>query len=275
MTLKDAIRALHLAGIENAAHDARVIFCEIGGIPKSELVIGGEVEDTSPAAAAVMRRAERYPLEYLVGSVSFYRERYAVTEECLIPRDDTELLVEFAVKNLKVGDTFIDLCTGSGCVCLSVLNNTKNTTADAVDISEGALGIARKNAESLSLADRVRFHKMDVLEERLPGSYSAVLSNPPYVKESVYDSLSPEIKKEPKIAFVGGADGLTFYRKIIEDYRELLQPSGFFAFEIGYDEGASLVDIGKEYGFSTEIIRDLSGLDRVAVLRRTEKTQTP
>ena len=268
MTLTEAIGILREAGVENPALDARIIFAEIGGIPKSSLVLGGEVEDGSAAAKAVMRRAERYPLEYVIGSVSFYRERYEVTEDCLIPRDDTETLVDFAVKNLKDGAVFADLCTGSGCVCLSTLNNTKNTVADAVDISERALSVAKRNATRLGLDGRVRFHGMDVLNERLEGRYDAILSNPPYVKDSVYDTLSPEIKKEPKIAFVGGKDGLTFYEKIVEDYGNLLNEGGFFAFEIGYDEGCALREIGEKHGFSTEIIPDLSGNDRVAVLRR-------
>ena len=118
------------------------------------------------------------------------------------------------------------------------------------------------------VSDRCEFICRDVLSEAVPGEFFAVLSNPPYVSEEEYEGLAPEIYFEPKIAFVGGKDGLTFYEKIVEDYGNLLNEGGFFAFEIGYDEGCALREIGEKHGFSTEIIPDLSGNDRVAVLRR-------
>ena len=268
MTLKEAAAILSRAEIENPLYDARVIFSEIGGIPLSRLVLEGEVEDGSPTALAIERRALRIPLEYVIGSVDFYREKYLVGEGCLIPRDDTELLVDFAVKNIPHGASFVDLCTGSGCIALSVLNNTEATRAAAVDISPEAIAFARKNAERLGLLKRVELRLCDALSEPVTERCFAVLSNPPYVTESEYPTLSREIKHEPKIAFVGGENGLIFYRVITEKYKGIIDKEGFIAFEIGATQAAALREIAEKNEMSCEIVRDLSGNDRLAVLRR-------
>lgn len=271
MTLAAAVEILKKAGVENPLYDARQIFSKIGKIKMEQLVLGGEVENGSDAAIAIERRAQRIPLEYVIGSVDFYKESYTVAEGCLIPRDDTECLVDFAVKNIPEGAEFLDLCTGSGCIALSVLNNTKNTTATAVDISAAALDIARKNAENLHLCNRVRFIEADALEAPITNGCFALLSNPPYVTDSEYDSLSPEIHNEPKIAFVGGVDGLDFYKKIISLYKERIADEGFIAFEIGSEQGKALKNIAAENLMSCEILTDLSGLDRVAVIKKAHK----
>lgn len=268
MTLAQAVEILKNAGVENPLYDARQIFNKIGKIPMERLVLGGEVEDGGEAALAIKKRAERIPLEYVIGYTDFYKESYAVTQDCLIPRDDTECLVDFAVKNIPDGADFIDLCTGSGCVALSVLNNTKNTSAYAIDISEAALLVAKGNAERLGLSDRVRFVLADVLEAPPAERCFALLSNPPYVTEAEYPALSPEIHKEPRIAFVGGDDGLEFYKKITAFYRDLIADEGFIAFEIGYAMGKALTSIAQDNRMTCEILTDLSGCDRVAVLRK-------
>lgn len=268
MTLSEAISILSKAGVDNPTYDARQIFSRLGGIPLSTLVLGGEVADNSRAALAVKQRAERIPLEYVLGSADFYRESYVVRQGCLIPRDDTEILVDYAVGKLSRGALFVDLCTGSGCVALSVLNNTENTTALAVDISGDALEIARENAERLGLSDRVTFVKSDVMGEPVVKECYAVLSNPPYVAECDYEGLSEEIKSEPRIAFVGGSDGLDFYKVITEKYRNVIDDSGFIAFEIGYNQADGIADIANKNRMSCEILRDLSGHCRVAVLKK-------
>ena len=268
MTLARAVEILKNAGIENPLYDARQIFSEIGNIPMEHLVIGGEVEDSSEAALAIAKRAERVPLEYLIGYTDFYKEQYVVGEGCLIPRDDTECLVDFAVKNIPAGAMFIDLCTGSGCVALSVLNNTVGTRVVAVDISDSALNIARKNADRLKLSERISLIEADVLRAPVSECCFALLSNPPYVTESEYPKLSPEIHNEPKIAFVGGVDGLEFYKRITALYRDLIDDYGFIAYEIGYEQKEALKKIAKNNRMSCEILTDLSGRDRVAVLRK-------
>lgn len=268
MTLARAVEILKSAGVDSPLYDARQIFHKIGGIPMERLVLGGEVEDGSPAYAALMKRAERIPLEYIIGYADFYKESYFVSEDCLIPRNDTEILVDYAVKNIPDGASLVDLCTGSGCVALSVLNNTKKTTAIAVDISEAALGIARKNSDALHLLDRIEIMRADALEKAVCDACYALLSNPPYVTEDEYPTLSREIHNEPKIAFVGGRDGLDFYKRITELYRDVIDDCGFIAFEIGYKQAEGLRKIAERHRMTCEILTDLSGNDRVAVLRK-------
>lgn len=268
MTLKEAINLLSSAGVPDAAHDARAIFSHFGGFADYQLVSREISSDNPDLADALERRAKREPLQYIIGECDFYRERYFVSPGCLIPRSDTEVLVDFAVKNLPSGARFLDLCTGSGCVGLSVLNNTENTSATLVDISGAALDIARKNAERLGLASRANFLLADVLGEPICDEVYAVLSNPPYVTDSEYEALEKEIYFEPKSAFVGGADGGDFYRAITEKYRDRLAVGGFIAYEIGYAQAELLSEIAEANRMTCEIIHDLSGNARVAVLRR-------
>ncbi len=268
MKLGEAIAILSEAGIENARHDARKIFEHVGKIQKSQLLFS-DVECNSPELVfAVERRRRREPLQYILGEVNFYRESYKVNENCLIPRSDTEILVDYATKNLPLGCRFIDLCTGSGCVAISTLKNTEKTRAVAVDISQDALGVAIKNAEKNSVFDRIDFICADVLDAAAPGKFFAVLANPPYVSESDYANLAPEIYFEPKIAFVGGMDGLDFYKRIIELYIDKIEDCGFFAFEIGFNQAKALTELAHAYNMRCEIIKDYSSNDRVAVLRR-------
>ena len=266
MTLNEAKRILEDAGIDTALRDARIIFEHVGGISRTELVLGGAVPDGSAACEAITKRANREPLEYIIGKAQFYKEEYIVNKSCLIPRDDTETLVDFAVKAIPDGKSFVDLCTGSGCVALSVLKNTRDTSAVAVDISPDALYVAKTNAKILGLSDRVDFVLGDALENIYGKTPFAVLSNPPYVTENEYESLSVECKNEPKIAFVGKDNGLEFYKKITALYKNAIDKEGFIAFEIGYLQAAALRVIAEENQMNIKIIKDLSDNDRVAVL---------
>jgi len=268
MKLSTATDILSRAGIDDARLEARILFSEVGKVPRAELY-GRDAEcDSDELKTAVERRAAREPLQYVIGEVDFYRERYKVTPDCLIPRADTEILVEEAVKRIPEGARFIDLCTGSGCIALSVLNNTSKTTAAAVDVSEGALRVAVENAERLKLAGRIDFLKADVLKGAVEGKFFAVLSNPPYVTSEAYKNLMPEIYFEPKIAFLGGEDGLDFYRNILKNYRDSLEDGGFFGFEIGYDQKESITALAEENSMNIEIINDYSENPRVAILKK-------
>lgn len=268
MKLSKATELLAAAGIEDAKREARLLFSHFSGLDSHELYGSDAESDSEALAAAIEKRSERFPLQYIIGEVDFYRERYKVTPDCLIPRSDTEILVDAAVKRLPRGAKFIDICTGSGCVALSTLKNTDSTTAVAVDISEAALSVAKENAESLGLCDRIEFLQADALLSPLSDEVYAVLSNPPYVTESDYKDLEPEIYCEPSIAFLGGEDGLDFYRRLIPLYKDKICSEGFFAFEIGYDQADSVKKIADENSLKTEIIKDFSGLSRVALLRK-------
>ena len=265
MKLREAERLLREAGIEDARDEARMIFRELGGLSPIELI---SLDAEADVDGAIMRRAQREPLAYVTGRAYFYREEYFVDENCLIPRSDTEILVDFAVKNLPRGGRFIDICTGSGCIALSVLNNTDVTTATAVDISAGAIKMAEKNAHALGLSDRIELLVRDALEDAVDGEYDAVLSNPPYVTDGEYLELDKELYFEPRAAFVGGEDGGDFYRRLTPMYKNLLKSGGFIAYEIGAAQAELIGRIAEENGMGCEIIRDFGGHDRVAVLKK-------
>lgn len=268
MTLEEAIKILNDAGVDSPSYDAEELFCHFGGYYRSTLYLMHSIESNDPKLlAAIERRANREPLQYIIGEVGFYRESYKVTPDCLIPRSDTETLVDYAVKHIPEGERFIDLCTGSGCIAISTLCNTKNTTSIAVDISEGALSVATENAEKNGVSHRIELRRADLMNEVIEEKVFAILSNPPYVTESAYRSLEGEIYHEPMGAFVGGEDGLDFYRRFTPIYKNYIAKSGFIAYEIGYDQAEMLKAIADECSMSCQIIKDLSGNDRVAVLK--------
>lgn len=268
MTLNEIKAALREAGVPDYNYDAELLFDTYSGYTRSERIMGAVDSSSEELLSAVNRRISREPLQYIIGEVGFYREEYTVTPDVLIPRPDTEHLVDYAVKNIPEGECFVDLCTGSGCVALSTLNNTKNTRATLVDISAAALDVARRNAEKIGVDERAEFIELDIRHSMPDGEYFAVLSNPPYVADSVYEGLEDEIGFEPKIAFVGGEDGGDFYRLIVPRAKEMIKPEGFIALEIGYDQAPLMKELADEYSLTLEIIKDYSGNDRVTIFKR-------
>ena len=270
MKLSEAARLLSEAGITSARDEARTLFSHFDGIPCHKLIADDPSTQNPELISAIRRRQSREPLQYILGEVGFYKETYKVTPDCLIPREDTEILVDFAVKNLSVGARFADICTGSGCIAISVLKNTVSTSALAVDISECALKLAAQNARLNGVYERIYFESCDVLKSApsLGEKFDAVLSNPPYVTNKAYLSLEKEIYSEPEIAFVGGEDGGDFYRAITKNLLPRLSDGGFIAYEIGYDQSELIRSVAEQNGMSAEIISDLSGNPRVAVLRK-------
>ena len=256
MQEREVREMLLAAGIENARNEARWL-CE---------ALSGEA-----LCAAVKKRMQHYPLQYLLGEWEFCHERFEVSEHCLIPRADTELLVEKAAELLPEGARFLDLCTGSGCVAVSTLCARPDTTAVAVDLFEPTLALATRNAVRNGVNDRVCFLQADVLQapEKMIGTgYAAILSNPPYIKEEAMRALPAEVRHEPAAALRGGEDGLDFYRAILEKWRSVLSPEGFFLFEIGYDQAADLAELARANGLQCRVWRDLGCNDRVVLLKK-------
>lgn len=264
MKFSEAIKALRDGGIENPKLEARMIFEDLCG--KSSVSLSLEDVESPLADEAVRRRCEGEPLQYILGKVSFFREEYFVSPSCLIPRSDTEILVEYATAHLKDGARFLDLCTGSGCVAISTLKNTKNTSAVAVDISEKAIFSAKKNAIHNGVESRVEFINGDALEWAPEGKFDALLCNPPYIDEAVYKTLAREIFYEPKSALVAEDGGLRFYKNIIPMYESKIKHGGFMAFEIGYDQAEAIKEIAIKNGLCAKILKDYQGNDRVAVI---------
>lgn len=272
MTLREIETRLRAANIENAAEEALLLAAHVTGIPSDRL----RLERTSPLLApngalerAVAKRESHYPLQYLLGSWGFWRQDYEVSPDCLIPRPDTETLVEYAVKHAPQNGRVLDLCTGSGCIAISLLCERPDLRATAVELYENTLAVARRNAARNSVADdRLTFLQGDVLAGDFLselGQFDLILSNPPYIPTATVDTLEAELAFEPHAALDGGADGLTFYRRILQrDYRKALKPGGRFAFEIGYDQAGDLQALAASD--TCEILKDLGGRDRVAVI---------
>ena len=256
MSQMEITRRLQAAGVENAMQEARML-CE---------ALSGEALER-----AVERRCAGYPLQYLLGEWDFYRQTYEVNEHCLIPRSDTEILVEQAVRLLPRGAKFLDLCTGSGCIVVSTLCERQDTAAVALDLFEPTLALAARNAQRNGVAARVTLHRADVLAPppaAIGKGFDAILSNPPYIRNDVVPTLQREVSHEPAAALCGGADGLDFYRAILQNWQALLAPEGFFLLEIGYDQAEAVTALGEACGFCATVYRDYGGNDRVVLLRR-------
>lgn len=210
------------------------------------------------------------PAAYVLGRKYFYRNYFYINGDCLIPRPDTERVVEEVVSQLPASGRLADLCTGSGCIALSVLDERRDASAYACDISPGALAAARKNADLLGLSDRIAFGERDVLEFRpAPDEkYDVIVSNPPYLRTDEIASY-PDLAAEPRSALDGGADGLDFYRRILELYALSLNENGKFVFEIGFEQADQIGNIAKKHGFSCVIKKDYGGNDRVAILKKS------
>lgn len=264
----EGIEILQGAGISEAKLDGRLLLEYVCNINHSFILTHGdeEMDETKEKEymELIQKRAERNPLAYITGSQEFMGLEFKVSEDVLIPNQDTETLVEEVLRELSDGMEIMDLCTGSGCIALSLLNFTNDTIAVATDISEKALDIARANADKIGLSERISFVQTDLFpaEER---KFDIIVSNPPYIRTSVIEELEPEVKDhEPRLALDGDADGLTFYRRIVDKSAEFLRSSGWLMMEIGYDQGADVSAMMENAGYKdVEVIKDLGGNDRV------------
>ncbi len=274
-TLKELLDSgiLYLTGkgIEEAATDAWLLLEEVFQISRSWYFAHSDTEAEEQKArryeSLLEQRGQRIPLQHLTGKTWFYGLPFTVNEHVLIPRQDTEILVEEALKRAKSGMKILDMCTGSGCILLSVLSNCPSVMGTGVDLSEKALETARKNAADLKI--KAEFLHSDLFKQ-VEGSFDLILSNPPYIRTDVIPTLMPEVRDhEPWMALDGKEDGLYFYRKILEQAGVYLIPGGWLCFEIGYDQGEDLRALMQRQGLEQiEIVKDLAGLDRVAVGRK-------
>ena len=273
MTYKEICNALSAAGIDSFAREAAMLLNFYCSVPESEIIFRKNENFESPELlAAVQKRCLHYPLQYIFGEWSFCGEVYEVNENCLIPREDTERLVEKAAELLPRGARFVDLCTGSGCIAISLLARRRDLRGVCVDIFPETLALAKKNAERNGVSERLSFVLGDVLDGEFMselGVFDAIISNPPYIPTDVVDnSLALELSHEPRAALDGGRDGLVFYRKLISEYGKYTADGGKMLFEIGFDQGESIRALADENGYSCEIFADYGGNDRVAVLKR-------
>ena len=209
------------------------------------------------------------PAAYIIGEWEFFGDRYLLNKDCLIPRCDTERLVETVISNLPENAYMADLCTGSGCVIISSLKRCPSSRGVAYDISKGAIDIAKKNAEINGVYDRADFVCQDIFSLELPrNSFDVIASNPPYIMSKDMPSLDEYVKKEPSIALDGGVDGMDFYKHIVSSYKNCLKENGSFIFEIGYDQEDLINSLAKEHNFECTVKKDYSGNPRVAILQK-------
>lgn len=221
-------------------------------------------------SAALARINAGEPLAYLLGEEVFWRYTFKVTPDVLIPRPDTERLVECALKNLPPNGHFADLCTGSGCIAISICGERADVSGIMVDLSSQALAIAEENARAIGVANRLTALRADILNDALPDEcFDLIVSNPPYIPTADITDY-PSLRFEPQMALDGGVDGLLFYRTIISRYADRLKSDGAFAFEIGFDQREAILSLAQAYGFDCIVTKDYGGNDRVALLRRKQ-----
>ena len=258
-----------------SSHDAALLVSHFTGHPFSWCLLHRDEEFSFPDGL-IARHEAGVPLQYLIGEAFFCGERFLVTPDCLIPQPDTEVLVEHAAHFLPEDGFFLDFCTGSGCIALSLLLKRKKTSAAAVDISRKALDVAEKNAELHQLSDRVSFLECDLLAGKFDTSLLAkcdlLVSNPPYIRRDVIPTLSEEVRHEPLLALDGGDDGLLFYRVFLQAYLPCLREGVPALFEIGFDQAEAVSALCREYGYFYKIFRDFGGNDRVIAITRGKNT---
>ena len=215
----------------------------------------------------IRRRAEHEPLQYITNQAHFMGYTYYVNEDVLIPRFDTEILVEEVGKHVRPDNRVLDMCTGSGCIAIALGLEHTRLNITGVDISPNAIDIARRNAEELK-AD-VTFVESNLFD-KVTGKYNIIISNPPYIRTAEISGLMSEVQShEPRLALDGKCDGLYFYRQIVELAHNYLFENGYLAFEIGYDQRAEVSQMMKAAGYhNIEVTKDLAGLDRVVIGQR-------
>lgn len=260
------MQKLKEAEIGEAQLDARLLLEEVCGTDHNTLLCHGDREvseaEEEQYRKALEQRAVHVPLQHLLGYQDFMGLRFQVNEYVLIPRQDTEILVEEAMRYLHDGMRILDLCTGSGCILSSLLHYSNDCEGVGVDISQEALQVAAQNAELLGI--KADFLKSD-LYEKVTGKFDLLVSNPPYIERKVIPTLMEEVREyDPYIALDGGEDGLDFYRRIIGGAQVYLKRGGQILMEIGSGQAKAVSELLREAGFKEiDVCRDFASLDRV------------
>lgn len=272
--LKKSIELLEKNNIEESILKAKMILSTLLSKPKEYLLINENQElDKSIEEtffANIHKLCNNIPLQYVTNSQEFYGLKFYVDENVLIPRSDTEILVETVIKyvknlenkngNLKI----LDMCTGSGIIAIILAKYCENVDITAVDKSENALKVAIKNAKTHNVYNKINFVKSDMFEN-LKGKYNIIVSNPPYIEKDVIKTLSKDVQHEPEMALDGGINGLDFYRIINNNVDNFLEKNGAVFLEIGYNQRDSVSEIFAENFKNIKCIKDLNNLDRVIV----------
>ena len=285
--LEDGIQLLETAAIEEARLDAWLLLEYTAGITRAWYYAHDDQKPEQETAdryrELCTRRAKRIPLQHLTGKAYFMGYEFDVDERVLIPRQDTEILAEEALRLLtdKRSPEILDMCTGSGCLLLSILMEKEDAHGTGVDISEGALAVAEKNRKNLHLEERALLVKSDTFSGEYfqknssehPMEYDMLISNPPYIPTADIQQLMDEVRlHDPVLALDGKEDGLYFYRRITEEALRYLKPGGWLLYEIGCDQGEAVSRIMRTNDFSNIAVKKgLAGLDRVVLGQKKQE----
>lgn len=267
----EGVSHLAEAGIAEAALDARLLLEYVCGTDRNTLLVHGDrevsEEEYERFRLLIEKRGQHIPLQHLTGEQEFMGLTFVVNEHVLVPRQDTEILVEEVMKNLHDGMYILDMCTGSGCILLSLLQYSNDCVGVGVDLSVEALEVAGQNYTRLkrSKPDMDAVFLQGNLFENVTQKFDIIVSNPPYIRTDVIDTLMPEVKDhEPLMALDGMADGLHFYREITREAKAYLNRGGMLYYEIGYDQAGDVTEILEKEGYQgIEVVKDFAGLDRV------------
>ena len=282
MTINDIVSNLESAGIPSALNEACILASHFTGRSRALLLCDRNVPVSDDAEAldalktAVERRGLREPLQYIIGKWDFMGLTFEVTPDCLIPRADTELLCELAIEKTPVGGRFLDLCTGSGCIALSVAHERPDLNVSALEKYPAAMAVAKRNCQRLLGDGRVRFIEADVTSHLAAFGYFGgekfdfIAVNPPYVTEAEMEELEPELSREPRHALTDGGDGLSIIREMIHIYPMFLADGGIFAVEHGSAQGEAVRKLFFEAGHVSTTLRDLCGNERVTYMQAGE-----
>ena len=279
MTIKETLRKgiieLKINNIQEPSLKARLLLQYILNKPRQYLIIYDNKQLTLRQEVnffkGIKKLVKGIPLQHITHSQEFMKMTFYVNEDVLIPRPDTEILVEEVIKIAKRinAKKILDLCTGSGAIAVSLAKYIENSQITAVDISSKAISVAKLNAKNNNVENQITFVESDLFKELPKEKYDIIVSNPPYIKKEIIKSLDKEVQNEPKIALDGGYDGLDFYRKIISNADEFLKFTGYVCLEIGYDQKDDVLELFESKGKYVEAMckKDLFDNDRVVIAR--------
>lgn len=273
MNIKDLLifgtKYLKDSNIDEANLKCKILLASILKVSKEYLIIHDLEELAENIVTEFKNKIEEIksgkPLQYITNKQEFMGLNFYVNENVLIPQPDTEILVEEVINKIKqnVSSTVLDLCTGSGAIAISIAKNINGLTAFASDISDKALEVAKKNAKDNNV--QVNFILSDMLEN-INSKFDCIVSNPPYIEDSIIKTLPKEVQNEPYIALSGGEDGLKFYRIIAENAKKFLNDNGFVAVEIGYNQKDKVIQIFENEGYKNIYSKkDFGGNDRIVI----------
>ena len=278
----DARRALLKQEGQFAANVARELVCAASGKTAEQVIADREIYASEEVCeltdSFVQRRLHGEPMPYILGQWDFYGMTLTVTPDVLIPRDDTVVVTELAIKKamyLEQNPRILDLCTGSGCIGLAIARRVKDARVTLGDVSAAALRVARRNISQLKLTGRVNCVAMDALKPAQDslGTYDLIVSNPPYIRTQEMETLDPSVRDfEPHLALDGGADGLNFYRAIIKNYSSALAPRGYLSFEFGMGQENAVCSLLMRGGYEIlELKKDTAEITRAVLAQKREE----